>query len=181
MLRGKSEMKTILCALLGVVMTFAAVGAAEAAEESNNDSGFSLNLTIGERVYFLDGDAYRGPVSLEVVPSFGWNWFKFDLGLYATLESIKIEGWNVGYWNFTFRPGGRVTPPGLPLYFRFAFPLQLQRNDFDYGVMFGVGVDFRVTGILGIVLEVDTTLSKYLEWGGDGVPLEFRGGISLHF
>ncbi len=132
-------------------------------------------------MYFIDGDVYRGPVSLEVVPSFGWDWFKFDLGLYTTLESIKIAGTNVGNWNFTFRPGGRVTPPMLPLYGRIAFPLQLQKHNFDYGVMLGIGADFPVTGILGIVVEVDTTLSDKLRWGGDGVPLEFRVGISLRF
>ncbi len=165
--------------VLVVVAMLLAAGAAKA--DGGNESNFSLALTIGERVYFLDGDSFRGPVSLEIVPSFGWTWFKIDLGLYMTLESIRIEGWNVGYWNFTFRPGGRLTPPMLPVYFRFALPIQIQQHDLDVGLMLGVGVDFRVVGILGIVLEVNTTLSDDLRWGGAGAPLEFRGGISLHF
>lgn len=169
-------MRTLSCALLIFALTFAADVA-----RADNDPGFSLALTLGERVFFLDGDAYRGPFSLEAVPSFGWTWFKFDLGLYATLESVRIEGWNVGNWNFTFRPGGRVTPPTIPLYFRFAFPIEIQKHDLDYGVMLGAGLDFRVAGILGIVFEVDTAMTKDLRWGGDGIPLEFRGGISLHF
>jgi hypothetical protein len=172
-------MRTLSCALLAIALTFAA-GAARA-DEGGSDAGFSLALTLGERVFFLDGDTYRGPFSLEAVPSFGWTWFKFDLGLYATLESVRIEGWNVGHWNFTFRPGGRLTPPMLPLYFRFALPLQIQKHDLDFGVMLGAGLDFRVAGILGIILEVDTAMTRDLRWGGDGIPLEFRAGISLNF
>jgi hypothetical protein len=132
-------------------------------------------------MYFTHGSTYRGPVSLEVVPSFGWEWIKLDLGLSTTLESIEIAGTNWGHWNWTFRPGARITPPMIPLYFRFAVPLQIQRHDFDYGLMFGLGADIPVVGPLGIVIEADTTLSKNLGWGGDGVPLEFRAGISLHF
>ncbi len=82
---------------------------------------------------------------------------------------------------FTFRPGGRVTPPMIPLYFRFAFPLEIQRDYFNYGVLFGLGVDIPILPILGIVLEVDTTLNRDLEWGVVGVPLEFRGGVAFHF
>lgn len=174
--------------MVGVIAILFAAGVARAedASEAKGDaesSGYAWGVafTIGEGMYFIDSDVYRGPVSLEVVPSFGWSWFKFDLGLSTTLESVRIAGTNVGYWNFTFRPGGRLTPPMLPMYLRVAFPLQIQRHDFDYGLMFGVGADIPVVWILGIVLEVDTTLSKDLEWGGSGVPLEFRAGVSLHF
>ena len=168
--------------ILGVAAITLATGAAKAAEESAfAHSGFGLALTIGEGMYFVDDSVYREQVTLEVVPSFGWSWFKFDLGLYTTLESIEIQGTNVGNWNFTFRPGGRVTPPMVPVYFRFAFPLQLQRHNFDYGVMFGVGVDIPIIPLLGIVLEVDTTLTDELEWGRRGVPLEFRAGVGFHF
>ena len=174
--------------VLFVVATILAAGAAKANEgsesgeaESSSSYDFGLAFTIGEGMYFIDGDVYRQQVTLEAVPSFGWSWFKFDLGLYTTLESIEIGGWNVGNWNFTFRPGGRLTPPMVPVYLRVAFPLQIQRHAFDAGLMFGVGVDIAVLEILGIVLEVDTTLSDYLGWGGDGIPLEFRAGVSLHF
>lgn len=179
-------MKFTMQILFAVAMMFAAGAAkaedAESEDESrNNGYRFGLALTLGEGMYFIDGDVYRGPVTLEVVPSLGWTWFKFDLGLYTTLESIRIAQTKVGYWNFTFRPGGRLTPPMIPLYFRVAFPLQFRRHSFDYGVMFGAGLDIHIIAILGIVFEVDTTLTKDLEWGGDGVPLEFRGGVSLHF
>lgn len=174
-------------ALLVVAITTAA-GAARAEEESSGDgggdyanSGFALAITIGETIYLIDGDGYRGPVSLEVVPSFGWTWIKLDLGLSTALESLRIADTSVGYWNFTFRPGGRLTPPMIPAYFRVAFPLQLQLHDFDWGVMLGVGLDIPIIAILGLVFEFDTTLSKNLEWGGRGLPLEFRAGVSLHF
>jgi hypothetical protein len=170
----------IMMFVVAVVGTLAS-GMAMAEEEESSGYNFGLALTIGEGMYFIDDGVSRGPVSLEVVPSFGWAWFKFDLGLSTTLESIRIAGTNVGDWNFTFRPGARLTPPMIPLYLRFAVPLQIQQHDFDWGLMFGVGADIHIFWILGIVLEVDTTLSKNLEWGGRGIPLEFRGGVSLHF
>jgi hypothetical protein len=173
--------------LLVVAITLAA-GAASAEEESQSredkpSSGYSfgLQLTIGEGMYFLHSDVYRSPVSLELVPSLGWSWFKFDLGLSTTLESVRIEGSDVGHWDFTFRPGGRLTPPMIPLYLRVAFPLKIQRDNFDWGLMLGAGLDIHIIAILGIVFEVDTALTDDLGWGGDGVPLEFRIGISLHF
>ena len=69
----------------------------------------------------------------------------------------------------------------IPLYLRVAVPLQIQRHDFDWGLLFGVGADIHIVWILGIVLEADTTLSNHLKWGGDGVPLEFRVGLSFHY
>ena len=178
-------MKRFLLRSTALVVSVAAItlaaGATRAEAASSNGYTFGLALTIGEGVYFVHKSAYRGPVSLEAVPSFGWSWFKFDLGVSTTLESVRIAGSKLGYWNWTFRPGGRITPPMIPLYLRVAFPLQIQRHDFDYGVMFGVGADIPVFGFLGVVLEIDTTLSKHLSWGGDGVPLEFRAGVSFHF
>lgn len=180
-------MKYMTTALCAVALLLGAGSAAAREDDSkeNRESrrGYSIGLaaTIGEGMYFIDSNVYRGPVSLEIVPSIGWSWFKFDFGLSTTLESVEVAGTHVGYWNFTFRPGFRVTPPMIPLYFRAAFPLQLQRDNFDWGVMFGVGLDIHIIAILGIVFEVDTALSKDLEWGGAGIPLEFRIGISLHF
>jgi hypothetical protein len=186
-IREKKNMKNAARILLAVAITLAA-GVAGAEEESqaeddgsSDDGGFGLMATIGETIFIIDGDGYRGPVSLEVVPSLGWSWLRFDLGLSTTLESLRIAGTSVGHWNFTFRPGGRLTPPMIPAYFRVAFPLQLQRHDFDWGVLFGLGLDIPIVGILALIFEFDTTLSRNLEWGGWGVPLEFRGGVSLHF
>ncbi|RJO64291.1 MAG: hypothetical protein C4523_18770 [Myxococcales bacterium] len=172
-----------LLSLVVVVMAALAAGVASAEEGSpSTDYGYTLGLaaTVGEGMYFIDGGVYRSPVSLELVPSLGFSWFKFDLGLYTTVESLQIAGTNVGYWNFTFRPGGRLTPPMIPLYLRAAIPLQIQRHNFDWGVMFGLGADIPILGMLGIVLEADTTLSKDLDWGGGGIPLEFRAGLSFH-
>ena len=173
--------------LLVVAITLAA-GAARAEEESQstgNESSsgyrFGLQLTIGEGMYFIHQDVYRSPVTLELVPSIGWSWFKFDLGLSTTLESVQIAGSDVGHWDFTFRPGGRLTPPMIPLYLRVAFPLKIQRDNFDWGLMFGAGVDIHIIAILGVVFEIDTALTDDLDWGGEGVPLEFRLGVSLHF
>ncbi len=168
-----------------VVALALATAEARAQGESEAPQGrgytFGLALTFGEGFYVIDQHVYRGPVSFEVVPSFGWSWFKFDLGLSTTLEHLHFGDSRAGYWNFTFRPGGRVTPPMMPLYFRFAFPLQIQQDHFDWGVMLGLGVDIHIVNFFGIVLEVDTTLSKYLRWGSDGAPLEFRIGVSFWF
>jgi len=147
------------------------------------DDGYraGIALTIGEGFYFLDGEAYRGPVSVEVVPSVGWAWFKLDLGISTRLESLQIADTRAGDWNVAFRPGVRLTPPVTPLYARMAMPLEFLAEEFNWGVMFGVGADIPIMGPLGLVIEVDTTLNDQLAWGGDGLPLEFRGGISFKF
>lgn len=173
------KIKTILSAI--ALCAVFSTGTAKADSAGKYDYTFGLAATIGEGMYFIHGDVYRSPVSLEAVPSLGWSWFKFDLGLLTTLESVKVAGSNVGHWNFTFRPGGRLTPPIIPVYLRVAFPLQIQQHNFDWGVLFGVGIDIPIILILGFVFEVDTALTKDLEWGGDGIPLEFRLGLSFHF
>lgn len=150
-------------------------------EDESSGLSFGLAATIGEGMYFIHSNVYRSPVSLEVVPSLGWSWFKFDLGLYTTIEDLPIADTSAGHWNFTLRPGARLTPPILPLYVRAAIPLQMQTDDFDWGFLFGVGLDIHLLAILGLVLEVDTTLTQNLDWGGIGIPLEFRAGVSLQF
>ena len=180
-------MKSTVLGILSVLAITFAASAARADEGSNpssSDDGYrwGLALTLGEGMYFVHGHGVtRGPFSLEAVPSLGWSWFKFDLGVGVTIESLKVAGTDVGHWNLFFRPGARLTPPMIPLYLRFAIPLVVHRDAFDWGLMFGLGADIPIVGILGLVLEADTTLSKDLSWGGDGVPLEFRAGISLHF
>jgi hypothetical protein len=91
-IREEDIMRIAARILLVVAITLAA-GAARAEEESRStDSGsssgyrFGLQLTIGEGMYFIHNDVYRSPVSLELVPSLGWSWFKFDLGLSTTLN-----------------------------------------------------------------------------------------------
>ena len=179
-------MKSTAWVLFVVAITLAA-GAAGAEEgtpstEAAKSGGYYFGLagTIGEGMYFTKGNVYRSPVSLEMVPSFGWSWFKFDLGLSTTVETIQIADTNLGAWNFTFRPGGRLPPPFSPLYLRAAVPLRFRVNNFDWGLMLGVGADIPVLGALGIVIEADTTLNNQLNWGADGIPLEFRAGLSFH-
>lgn len=166
-----------------IILASGLASAEESGDSSGSDGGyqFGVALTIGEGMYFVDHDVYRGPVSLEVVPSLGWSWFKFDLGLSTTFESVKIAGTNVGDWNFTFRPGGRLTPPMIPVYLRVAFPVRIQTDDIAGGMMFGLGADIPIIWKVGLVLEVDSTLDSALNWGGDGVPLDIRVGASIHF
>lgn len=167
--------------MLAMALVILPAGLAVASEEADDDGGldFGLAVTLGEGMIFTNGQVYRGPVTVEVVPSLGWTWFKFDLGLHTALENLRIPGSNIGRWHFGFRPGARLTPPFIPLYARLAFPLEIQENDFDAGVMVGLGVDIRILSFLGIVFEVDTTLSDRLQFGGNGLPLEFRLGIAL--
>lgn len=134
-----------------------------------------LELSIGEGIYFINGDVYRGPVSLELVGSLGWEWFKFDLGLYGTLEDLAAMN-----RNFVLRPGARITPPKIPIFFRMAIPIQVT-NDFDWGILFGFGGVIPLIPHLGILLEVDTWLTKNFSWGADGIPLEFRAGLAFSF
>jgi hypothetical protein len=179
---SKSGVTLVVLAVIALLLVSTA-RAQEDYQPSATGSGytFGLAVTLGEQVYFIDSDAFRGPVSLELVPSFGWPLLKLDLGLYTTFESVQIGSSSVGHWNFTFRPGARLTPTLIPLYIRFAIPLILLKDDTDFGLMFGAGLDFQLGGIIGLVFEVDTTLSKNLEWGGNGVPLEFRAGLSFHY
>ena len=157
-----------LAALIVAVVAGVSVPSAAAAYNAE------ISLSIGEGVYFVKGDALRGPISLELVPSFGWKWFKFDLGLYATLEELRSAD-----RDFIFRPGARLTPPVIPLYLRAAFPLTVTHG-FDWGFMAGLGVDFFILRPLGIFLEADTFITRDGNWG-DVVPLEFRLGAKLAF
>jgi hypothetical protein len=169
--------------VIASILTAAGVARADEGSDSSDSEGgytFGLALTIGEGMYFVNNGVHRGPVTLELVPSLGWAWFKFDLGLTTTLESVEIAGLNVGHWSFSFRPGGRLTPPFMPLYLRVALPLQIQDHGFDWGLMLGVGVDITIL-IVGIVFEIDTQLTDQLKWGNTGIPLEFRLGVSVHF
>jgi hypothetical protein len=171
---------------LSVIAILLAAGSAQAGwhwhpspSEQSRGHMLGLNLTLGEGVVFAGGEAYRGPLSLEVVPSIGVYHVRFDLGFYMTFEDLEIASTSAGYWNFTLRPGVRVFAPVAPLYFRLAFPLVFGQPDFDWGVMLGLGADIPLGPVVGLVLEMDTTLTKNLEWGGAAVPLEFRIGVSF--
>jgi len=145
-------------------------------EDDDDGAGEALlSVSLGESVYFLDDDtAIRGPVTLAVEPSFGWEWVKLDLGLLTTLEDLE----DVPY-HFVLRPGVRITPP-IPLYARFAVPIQLA-SEFDYGFLVGVGGDIRITDPVGLFVEVNTFFTEDGEWGDGQWPLEFRAGVRFFF
>jgi hypothetical protein len=167
--------------VFGLFTLSAGTARAEGTADEDNGYNFSLAATIGEGMFFLNDATYRGPVTLEVVPSIGGEWVKADLGLSTTLESVRIAGTDIGNWAFTARPGARLTPPMIPLYIRGAVPVQIREDNLDWGLLGGVGTDIRLMEKVGLVLEVNTTLSKDLDWGNDGIPLEFRAGMSLYF
>ncbi|MFA6034560.1 MAG: hypothetical protein WC889_16800 [Myxococcota bacterium] len=165
-------MKRFLAAAIFVALIASVPSAAQA-------DMFRLGLSIGEGMAINGSSVSRIPVSLELVPSLGWTWFKFDLGLYITLEDLQAG--NVALdKNLTLRPGCRFTPTFMPLYFRFAVPLQVV-NNFDVGFLFGLGVDFKLLGPLGIFGEVNTQLTNNFSWGSNGVPLDFHAGLRVAF
>jgi hypothetical protein len=173
---------------MAAIALFPAAANAEETSDSTEDEdeesdglSFGIAATIGEGFSVIHSNVDRLPVSLEAVPYLGWSWFKFELGLYTTLEDLQIKGTSVGRWNFSIRPGARLTPPIIPLYLRAAIPLQIQTSDFDWGFLFGIGADIHLIAILGLVIEVDTILTQNLDWGRIGFPLEFRLGVSLNF
>lgn len=136
---------------------------------------FGIALSVGEGVTFYDGEGYRSPVSIEVLPSISpIPWVKVDLGFFATLEDVRG-----GDRNFVLRPGVRITPPILPVYGRLALPLQTT-NGFDWGFLVGVGASFGIS-IVSLFAEVDTFLTDDGDWGGTVVPLDFRVGVELSF
>ncbi|HPB51814.1 MAG TPA: hypothetical protein PLZ31_11410, partial [Myxococcota bacterium] len=107
-------MKKLAMLLAVVAITFASGTAKADGNDDSAQSGSSspyhwgLAFTIGEGFYVIDNEVWRGPVSFEVVPSWGWDWFKFDLGLAVTFESLEIADTDVGHWSFSFRPGFRI-------------------------------------------------------------------------
>lgn len=120
-----------------------------AAQPRTARADFQLGFSLGEAVYFVDGGAERGPVSLELTPSLAFEWVKLDLALFAYVEDLAIVG-----PTFALRPGVRITPPFLPVYGRFAIPLHLA-EEFDYGFLLGVGGELGLD-VLALFLEVNT-------------------------
>jgi len=177
--------KTKLLLLVPILVALLSANLAMADSRSASRRGgaqhFALNLTLGETAFRISKKLYRGPFSLELMPSMEMGWLTVDLGLLTALEKVHIANTELGNWGITLRPGGRLTPPPLPVYLRIAFPLQFQAHNFDWGVLFGLGTDLRIFKNIGIVLELDSTLSKALNWGRLGMPWEFRAGLSFHF
>lgn len=134
----------------------------------------SLSLTIGESLYVVDDEVLRGPISLEVVPSYGWEWISIDLGIYATLEELESSDRDL-----MFRPGFRITPP-LPIYGRAALNLTATHG-FDWGFLLGVGVEFPPATPVKFIAEIDTFLTDDGDFGGTIFPLELKVGALVEF
>lgn len=142
--------------------------------DDDDDGGSALlSISLGESVYFREDVAFRGPVSLSITPSFGWEWVKLDLGLFTTLEDLEDAPYAL-----VLRPGVRFTPP-IHLYARFAVPIQLA-SEFDYGFLFGVGGDIPLDDDFGLFVEANTFLTDDSEWSKTW-PLEFQLGVRFFF
>jgi len=160
--------------VLAVVPAVAVFFGLLAAQPRAARAGIQLSFSLGEAVYFVDGDAERSPVSLELTPSYAFEWVKLDLALFAYVEDLDIVG-----PTFALRPGVRVTPPVLPVYARFAIPLHLA-DEFDYGFLLGAGGELSLLDVIAFFLEVNTFFTDDGDWTG-AVPLEFRLGARITF
>ena len=151
--------------LIGVAMTalclsFFSVPAANA---------IGLGATLGTGFVRSNGETNRMPTSVEVMPFFNIAIVSIDLGVLFDLEEL-----NNADRTYTLRPGARVEIPLV--YLRAAAPLQL-KPEFDYGILVGVGHKFSIAKVIGILIEVDTHLTK--ELGFDAIPVEFRAGVQF--
>lgn len=126
-----------------------------------------LSLSIGEGVVWVDGDAHRLPVSLELIPAYSFLFLRADLGMYLTVEDPA---------DFILRPGMRLMLPWF--YARGAFQLKVTHG-VDYGFLLGLGKEFLNLGIISLFVEANTHLLHKPGW--DVVPLEFRVGASVGF
>ena len=179
----------ILLLLVVFVSTFAASSAladeGSGPTESKADGGyrFGLAATIGEGMYFIHKDVYRGPVSPGSWIPLAGHGSNSTLAYLRRLRASKSQAQTSA--TGTSPSASRLATNSThdsPLYLRVAVPLQIQRHDFDLGpIVWCRRRDIHIVWILGIVLEADTTLSNHLKWGGDGVPLEFRVGLSFHY
>jgi hypothetical protein len=131
-------------------------------------NAIGLGATLGTG-FNLRGDHDRVPTNVEVMPFFNIAMVSIDLGILFDLEEPDNAE-----RTYTLRPGVRVEIPFV--YLRAAAPLQL-KPDFDYGILAGVGHKFSIAKVIGIVVEVDTHLTK--ELGFDLIPVELRAGVQF--
>jgi hypothetical protein len=132
-------------------------------------------MTAGGNVDFSSSSPVRGPVSLEIVPSFG-NVLRFDLGLYMRLA---VQGPADSEDNLSLRPGLRLGASEFPFYVRAAVPLVFGEYGLDYRLVVGAGLHLPLGEKASLLLEVDTLPSKVIEIRHD--RLEGRAGFSFGF
>lgn len=134
-----------------------------------------LYVSAGQGLYLRGwdtADALRGPVSVEVVPSIGWDLIKLDLGVWIPTEQLKDRDQTV-----VLRPGVRLTPG--PIFIRAAAPIHLGTERVDSGVLLGLGARLKLGRTLGVFIEADGFPSSRDDF--DSMPLEGRAGVLFAF
>lgn len=132
-------------------------------------------MTAGGNLDFSRSSPLRGPVSVELVPSFG-DVLRFDLGLYMRLVT-NPSGQSDD--DLSLRPGLRLGSANFPFYLRAAVPLVLASQGLDYRLMLGAGLHLPVGEHASLVVEVDTLPAKQFVIRHD--QLEGRAGFAFGF
>lgn len=132
-------------------------------------------MTAGGNLDFSRSTPLRGPVSVELVPSFG-DVLRFDLGLYMRLVT-NPSGQSDD--DLSLRPGLRLGSANFPFYLRAAVPLVLATQGLDYRLMLGAGLHLPVGEHASLVVEVDTLPAKQFIIRHD--CLEGRAGFAFGF
>lgn len=146
--------------------------ATPAAAEPPGNSGYTLNASLagGPEVGLDHGKA--GVLELEAVPGYELGLgFRGEVGLAFGLEPDS---------HFALRPGVRWSVPETPFQLRAALDAATSRQNGLHWrwLMVGVAAELRMTSALGLFGEVDTGAPLASAYG---VPLLFRGGVSLRF
>jgi hypothetical protein len=148
---------------------------AAALAASNAWADGAVFMTAGGNLDFSKSSPLRGPVSVELVPSFG-EVLRFDLGLYMRLVT-NPSGQSDD--DLSLRPGLRLGSPSFPFYLRAAMPLVLARQGLDYRLMLGAGLHLPVGEHASLLIEVDTWPAKEIVIRHD--QLEGRAGLAFGF
>ncbi|MDD5224770.1 MAG: hypothetical protein PHE84_12370 [bacterium] len=161
---------------IGMVMVFMCLGffAVPAAQ-----AGIGLGASLGTGFIHKDGDTERVPTNVEVTPFIKIAIVSLDLGINFDLEELNT---NAKSRHYTLRPGARVEIPLV--YLRAAVPIQLNEGTQldtltkgrDYGFILGIGHNFSIAKVIGILIEVDANMSHEYDFTP---KIEFRGGLQL--
>lgn len=133
-------------------------------------------MSAGGNLDFSRSSPLRGPLSVELVPSFGGDILRFDLGLYMRLVT-NPSGQSDD--DLSLRPGLRLGSTNFPFYLRAAVPLVLAREGLDYRLMLGAGLHLPVGEHASLLFEVDTLPAKQIAIRHD--QLEGRAGFAFGF
>lgn len=111
----------------------------------------------------------RTSTNVEIMPFYKFAMVSIDCGVLFELEEL-----NNAKRHYTLRPGVRVNIPMV--YLRAAVPLRLN-DEFDYGILVGLGTKFGIGDLVGVFIEADANL--YKDPSFDVVPIEFRAGVQF--